>query len=106
MNDLVTIDHADIVQAIPPDQNAAVVYLASLGSEASRRTMAQALDVIAATVRPGATHRTFPWGNLRYQHTQAIRAKLAERYSAASANKCLAALRSGRNSATAPSGCR
>jgi integrase len=34
-----------------------------------------------------------PWGALRYQHTQAVRAKLGEQYTAATANRHLAALR-------------
>ena len=58
------------------DQNPARVYLASL-APGSVRTMAGVLDSIADLAAPGATLDTFPWGALRYQHTQAIRAKLA-----------------------------
>ena len=36
---------------------------------------------------------TLPWHELRYQHTQALRAALTERYSSATANRHLAALR-------------
>jgi site-specific recombinase XerD len=38
-------------------------------------------------------HLTMPWALLRYQHTQALRSQLAERYSANTANKMLSALR-------------
>lgn len=74
------------------DQNPARVYLASL-APGSVRTMAGALDTIADLAAPGATADTFPWGRLRYQHTQAIRAALAAKYDAATANKMLSALR-------------
>ncbi|MFN8469345.1 MAG: tyrosine-type recombinase/integrase [Caldilineaceae bacterium] len=74
------------------DQNPVRVYLASL-APGSKRTMEQALEVIANLATPGTPADTFPWGALRYQHTQAIRAALASRYDAATANKMLSALR-------------
>lgn len=73
-------------------QNPARVYLASL-APGSVRTMAGALDTIAGIAAPGGPADTFPWGALRYQHTQAIRAQLAAKYEAATANKMLSALR-------------
>jgi site-specific recombinase XerD len=77
----------------PASQNPALVYLAGLAS-GSRRTMRQALDVIAGELTGGTCNaETCPWGTLRFQHTAAIRAWLAERYAAATANKMLAALR-------------
>ena len=77
----------------PAAQNPALVYLAGL-STGSRRTMRQALDVIAQILTAGACdHITLPWGALRFQHTQAVRATLLEKYSAATANKMLSALR-------------
>lgn len=77
-----------------PDRHPALVYLASLGSTASRRTMRQALDVIAALLTGGrATHLTLPWHQLRYPHTAAVRAALAEQFPPAGANHKLAALR-------------
>jgi len=78
---------------IPADHNPALIYLASLAA-GSRRTMRQALDMIAniLTTRE-CDHMTLPWGALRFQHTQAVRAVLQEKYEAATANKMLSALR-------------
>ena len=56
--------------------------------------MRQALDVIAGILTAQACDlRSLPWGALRFQHTQAVRAALLEKYSAATANKMLSALR-------------
>lgn len=75
------------------ERNPAAVYLAGL-APGSRRAMHQALNVIAALLSSGhAEALTFSWHQLRYQHTAAVRAQLAERYAAATANKMLAALR-------------
>ena len=77
----------------PLDQTPAAVYLAGLG-EGSRRTMRQALDTIAGIVSSSqADALTLPWASLRFQHTAAIRAALAEKYKPATANKMLSALR-------------
>jgi site-specific recombinase XerD len=54
--------------------------------------MAQALRVVVGMV-PGAELTRFSWHLLRYFHTQALRAWLAERYAPSSANKILCALR-------------
>ncbi len=72
------------------DQNPAAVYLARL-APGSRRTMAQALSVVGAIF--GRRPETMNWSGLRYQHTQAIRARLAEDRAPAGVNKILAALR-------------
>lgn len=87
----------------PHSKNPALVYLASL-APGSRPTMAQALGAIACILtgqEPDGVSKeererllaTIPWGSLRFQHTQAIRAKLAEIYDARTANKMLSALR-------------
>ena len=77
----------------PLDQSPAAVYLAGLAS-GSRRTMGAALDVIAAKLSGGrADALGLPWGDLRYQHTAAIRAELAGAYAPATARKMLSALR-------------
>jgi site-specific recombinase XerD len=76
------------------DQEPAAVYLAGL-APGSRPAMSGALTAIARiiTADPDATYRVIPWAELRFQHTAAIRAELAGRYSHATANKMLSALR-------------
>ena len=75
------------------DQHPAAVYIARLGP-GSRRTMRTALDTIARILTGGAQDaETLDWAALRYQHTQAVRAALAARYSPAGANLRIAALR-------------
>jgi len=76
-----------------PSRNPARVYLAGLESAGSRATMEQSLNVIADIAAPGNDVDSLPWPALRYEHVQAIRARLAERYSAATANKALSAVR-------------
>lgn len=80
-----------LTQPLPLDQNAAAVYIASLPAETGKRTQAQALRVIAQALGTDLEHVN--WGALRYQHTAAIRARLAETYAPATANKMLSALR-------------
>jgi site-specific recombinase XerD len=81
------------VEALPVERHPAAVYLTSLGS-GSRRTMRQSLGVIAGFLSGGrADVRTLKWEALRYQHCQAVRTALAERYAAGTTNKMLAALR-------------
>lgn len=78
---------------VAPEDHATSVYLGRL-APGSRRAMRGALETIAEIVSGGALDaNSLPWGELRYQHTAAVRSILAERYSAAMANKCLSALR-------------
>lgn len=73
--------------------NPAAVYLARLAA-GSQRTMRQALHAIADIATEGkADEVSFPWHQLTYAHTQAIRSRLAQRYSVATTNKLLSALR-------------
>lgn len=98
-----------LVQPLAIDQAArysaakhpALVYLAGL-SESSRRPQAQSLNTIAEIVGveriddsrgSDVRYTAVPWGALRYEHTQAIRARLAETCAAATANRHLSALR-------------
>src|SRR5690606_35586049 len=81
--------------AIPrTDEHPATVYLAGL-SRSSRRTMQAALDTIArlGLGNEQATLWDVPWERLRFQHTQALRSTLAERYAYTTANRILSALR-------------
>jgi integrase len=56
--------------------------------------MSGALDTIAGLLTDyRCDRRTLDWGALRYQHTAAVRALLADLYAPATANKMLAALR-------------
>ena len=76
-----------------PDRHPVSVYLARL-APGSRRAMAQALGVVSGIASKGRLAALeLPWASLRYQHTQAVRTELAERYSPATANKALSALR-------------
>lgn len=85
------------------ETNAARAYLARLAPGA-RRTMEDALGVVAVLAVGGdptvltrsqrmEAAAACPWASLRYQHTQAIRAQLVDRYAHSTANKLLAALR-------------
>jgi site-specific recombinase XerD len=79
-------------QVLPLDRHPVAVYLAGLAA-GSRRTQTAALRIIAMVVSVTATELTLPWQLLDYAHTSAIRAKLAERFAPATANRMLAALR-------------
>lgn len=76
----------DLAPRSTPTDNPAIVYLARLAA-GSRRTMAGCVRRIVAMIAPVS------WHELRYAHTQAIRARLAERYSFRTANLHVAALR-------------
>jgi site-specific recombinase XerD len=75
-----------------PEVNPARVYLASL-APGSQRTMTAALEAIASLAAPRGDIDTLPWHLLRFQHTQAVRAQLAEAYDYQTCNKYLSALR-------------
>jgi len=74
------------------DRNPAAVYLAGLGAS-SRRVMLNALDTMADMLANGTHALTFPWHQIRFQHVQALRSKLAELYKPNTANRYLAAIR-------------
>ncbi len=81
-------------EVVDLDQHPAAVYLARLGSARSRQVLRGALDTIARLLTQGRCDAfTLAWPTLRYQHTTAVRAQLAERYAAATANQHLSALR-------------
>jgi site-specific recombinase XerD len=77
----------------PRDENPVLAYLARL-SPGSRRTMRASLETIARLASSGEVGALdFPWWMLRYQHSEAIRGRLAEAYAPATANKMLSAMK-------------
>ena len=90
-NDLITFTSGAIAEYSAPSQNPARVYLAGL-SAGSQGAMTAALNIVAGLIADGATLDTIPWGALRYEHTQAIRARLADSHGYSYANKILSAL--------------
>lgn len=75
-----------------PEENPVAVYLASLASD-SRPAMLSGLKVIATMVNRDAQVFELPWHELRFKHTQALRAVLVERYAARTVNRMISALR-------------
>lgn len=77
----------------PADQQPALTYLAGLG-RSSQRTQWGALVLVAAVLTRGlCTPLTLPWGALRRQHVNAMRAWLVEHRSAATGRRVMAALK-------------
>lgn len=91
MTNLATIDAPIIVAQSTPSP--ALVYLARL-SPSGRRSQLHALNTMAGILSNGSQDAVgLPWAQMRYEHTQALRTALSERYAAATVNRCLAALR-------------
>lgn len=82
-----------VFEAVQFDQNPALVYLASQNSERGRKVQQQALEEVADLLTGSPDILSCDWGGLRFQHTQAIRAKLAEKHAPATANRILCAVR-------------
>src|SRR3990172_2331422 len=76
--------------SLSADRHPVLVYLASLSS-GSLPAQRSALRKIAELFE--ADLESMNWMGLRYQHVQFIRARLAEKYSTATANRLLTALR-------------
>ncbi len=96
----VLLDEGVLIEPVEPialtssERNPARVLVMSMGSGGSRTVVESALNIIARMATAGRCNaETMPWGALRFQHTAAIRAALAERYSHATANRMLSALR-------------
>ena len=74
-------------------ENPAVVYRESL-SKGSYWAVRHSLETIAEILAgEDADPWTFPWEELRYQHTARVRRELVDRYAPATVNKMLSALR-------------
>src|ERR1700730_7169511 len=83
-----------VPEKIALDRHPVAVYLARL-APSSRRTMRAALDAIASLLSDDRCDAwSLDWRQLRYRHTTAVRALLADgRYAPSTANRHLAALR-------------
>lgn len=103
MNAIATIDQSTVivVREQPLDHHPAAVYLAGL-KPSGRYTQRQALNQVARLLdipemrdenSKEITYLYCPWAELRYQHVVAIRSQLEGKYSAATINKALAAVR-------------
>lgn len=103
MNEIIQISDStqiDLHHHQRASENPAIVYLSSLQSKRSPRVMKNALRNIVLIIlnsTPDALETDaelfFAWHGLRYQHTQAIRAKLLNMYKPATVNRHLSALR-------------
>ena len=89
-----TSETALVVPAERAHANPVDVYLASLGSDASRTTAVTALKRVLRAVGkdPAAWHDT-PWWTVRPEHGAAIRARLVARFGPATARLTLSMLR-------------
>jgi len=94
INALEVLDKQALAKAQPLDQNPAVVYLTGL-SKNGRRVQANGLDRIAEILTNGqvSSFEMIPWQLIGYQHAQAIRTRLMEKYKPATGNRMLSALR-------------
>jgi site-specific recombinase XerD len=82
-----------LVHSVPLDEHPVAVYLAGLAVR-SRRTMRGDLETIARLLSGGRCDAfTLSWSALRFQHVQALRSALAERYAHTTANRMLCAMR-------------
>lgn len=81
--------------AVGPRVDPATAFLSRYISAHSRRAMESSLRVLGQllTGQPVADVRHLPWEGIRYEHAQALRGKLAEKYASTSANRHLMALR-------------
>ena len=77
---------------IRPEEHPVAVYLASLGRD-SRPAMLSGLKVIAGMVKHGTGPFELPWHELRFKHTQALRAVLIERFAPRTVNRMISSLR-------------
>lgn len=95
MSDIVSAETQalTVLEAQPLDRSPAAVYLASLGSDKARRVQLHALRVIAGLLTGQNDPLQVNWSAIRFQHAAAVRSKLGERYSPATTNRTLSALR-------------
>jgi len=82
----------ELAPPVRAQEHPVAVYLARLAVD-SRPAMKSSLKKLAALVDHRASMYTLPWHELRFSHTQALRARLVEDYSPRSVNRMLSALR-------------
>ncbi|HRC87333.1 MAG TPA: integrase, partial [Thermoanaerobaculia bacterium] len=76
-----------------PEDNPARVYLASL-APGSYWAVRHSLETVASLLGgEGADPWTYPWWEVRYRDTAAVRAALAKRFAPSTVNRMLSALR-------------
>ena len=75
-----------------PATSPAEIYLASLSS-GSKQGMRQALGIIVGILSDDYDGESFPWWEITYHESMAVRLALTERYAPATVNKILSALR-------------
>lgn len=97
-NDLIVAEESQLGFSVEASENPAIVYLSGLPSKKSQRTMRVSLKSLIGVIwnQPAQDSDvyTFPWWNLNYQHTQALRASLMESdYTPATINRMMSALR-------------
>ncbi|MCC3415144.1 MULTISPECIES: tyrosine-type recombinase/integrase [unclassified Microcoleus] len=81
-------------EPVPLALHPAAVYLDSLGSERSKATMREGLNIMARMLTCGECDAmTLNWAALRYKHTAALRSALEKKYAPATVNQMLCALR-------------
>ena len=85
------IDHQPTPH-IPNEENPALYYLANL-SKNGRRVQKNALNLVSGLLKPGSDYLTFPWHELEYKHVLPLRALLEDKYSTATVNRILSAVR-------------
>lgn len=90
--------HVTLITPAPiaPSGNPALVYIASLGSESSRRTAIASLRTAARLLTDSSAPDplALDWTGLRYGHMTALRTRLAETYAPATCNRVLSVVRS------------
>lgn len=79
--------------AYPPSKNPVLVYLATLGSDHSRRTMKNGLRRLLRVAGSPLEPEAFTWHLVDYEHAVAFRAMLTRTHEAPSVNQSLAALK-------------
>lgn len=91
MSDIVSLSFQE---EAPASLHPVTIYLASLGSDNSRRSVRSDLNTIAKTLTNGQCDAmTLPWSSLRRQHVQGIRAYLQQKYAPTTANRMLNSLK-------------